>query len=200
MIPGSRSPTEPTEPARCHRSAAHPRPPGQRQQRSPSTTAPGPLSLPSNGNGCPTLPPGPVPAPPAPSQAFAAPRRPPTAAAKRHRSAHPALTARQGSADNALSRHLWPTGQSAVDDLCGRGHEAPPPSRAPISFGAEQPHNESGESAHDGWTRRLRRTTRRGPVRESHPCDRGRSVSAATSYASGVLARYSCLWRCRSAL
>ena len=127
MIPGSRSPTEPTEPARCHRSAAHPRPPGQRQQRSPSTTAPGPLSLPSNGNGCPTLPPGPVPAPPAPSQAFAAPRRPPTAAAKRHRSAHPALTARQGSADNALSRHLWPTGQSAVDDLCGRGHEAPPP-------------------------------------------------------------------------
>ena len=135
-----------------------------------------------------------------PSQAFAAPRRPPTAAAKRHRSAHPALTARQGSADNALSRHLWPTGQSAVDDLCGRGHEAPPPSRAPISFGAEQPHNESGESAHDGWTRRLRSTARRGPVRESHPCDRGRSCSAATSYASGMLARYSCLWWCRSAL
>ena len=52
-------------------------------------------------------------------------------------SAHPALTARQGSADNALSRHLWPTGQPAVDDLCGRGHEAPPPA-APISFGAEQ--------------------------------------------------------------
>ena len=114
-----------------------------------------------------------------------------TARAAKSRREHPALTARQGSADNALSRHLWPTGQSAVDDLCGRGHEAPPPSRAPISFGAEQPHNESGESAHDGWTRRLRSTARRGPVRESHPCDRGRSCSAATSYASGMLARYS---------
>ena len=48
-------------------------------------------------------------------------------AANRHRSSHPALTARQGSADNALSRHLWAAGQPAVDDLCGRGHEAPPP-------------------------------------------------------------------------
>ena len=34
-------------------------------------------------------------------------------------------------------------------------------------------------------------------MRESHPCDRGRSCSAATSYASGMLARYSCLWWCR---